>query len=227
MAENKSGAVGTEEVPGNERPSEERQLAALRAGDEAAFVELVERYGPSMLRTARLLVGSLHLAEEVVQETWLRVLRSVDRFEGRSSLRTWIFVILGNCARRRGELETRSTPLADPDEGASQPSVDGSRFFASDHPRWPRAWATPVADWDALPERRLLSDEAVAKFQQAIATLPDRYATVMTLRDVEDWTADEVCALLEISPENQRVLLHRARARVRNALEEYLAETET
>jgi len=227
VAEEKTGGAQAETGLGNEESSDERLLAGLRAGDEAAFVELVERYGPSMLRVARLSVGSVHLAEEIVQETWLRVLRSLDRFESRSSLRTWIFVILGNCARRRGELEARSTPLADPDEGAPQPSVDGSRFFASDHPRWPRAWATPVADWDALPERRLLSDETVAKFQEAIAALPERYATVMTLRDVEDWTADEVCALLEISPENQRVLLHRARARVRTALEAYLAETET
>ena len=94
-------------------------------------------------------------------------------------------------------------------------------------PRWPRAWATPVHDWSELPERRVLTAEAVAKFREAIDALPERYAKVMTLRDIEDWTADEVCALLEISSENQRVLLHRARARVRAALETYLSETET
>lgn len=207
--------------------SDQRLLAGLRAGHESAFVELVERYGPSMLRVAGLYVRSSHVAEEIVQETWVRILGSLEGFEGRSSLRTWIFVVLGNCARRRAELEARSTPLADPDAGEPGPSVEGARFFADDHPRWPRAWATPVAEWGELPESRLLSDEAVAKFQEAIAALPARYVTVITLRDLEDWSADEVCTLLDLSPENQRVLLHRARTRVRAALEAYLAESES
>jgi RNA polymerase sigma-70 factor (ECF subfamily) len=202
------------------RGAEERLLASLRSGDERAFGRLVEAHGAAMLRVAGLYVGDRSVAEEIVQETWLRVLRSLDRFEGRSSLRTWIFVILGNCARRRAEQESRSVPLAEPER-----AVPADRFFGEEHPRWARMWSTPVDGWEGVPERELLSDEAVAQFRAAVAELPRRHAVVITLRDVEGWTAEEVCGLLGISMANQRVLLHRARSKVRGALEEYFERT--
>jgi RNA polymerase sigma-70 factor (ECF subfamily) len=199
-------------------------LAALRAGDEGAFARLVDRYGGTMLRVARLYVATDTLAEDVVQETWLRVFQSVDRFEGRSSLRTWIFVILGNCARKRGASEARLVPLTslEPDG----PAVAQDRFFPPEHARWAGMWSTLVDSWEAIPDERLIAGEARARFVTAIAELPARYATVFTLRDVEGWSADEVCALLDISTANQRVLLHRARARIRAALEEYFEGVE-
>lgn len=193
----------------------------LRAGDEEAFDELIRAEGPGMLGVARLYVGSREVAEEVVQETWLRVLRSIDDFEGRSSLRTWIYVILANVARTRRAREGRSTPLASLQE-ESERSVPEERFFPSSHPRWAGMWSTLVDAWDAIPDERLLAGEARAKLRAALERLPARYAVVFTLRDVEGWSAEEVCALLELTPENQRVLLHRARSRVRALLEKYL-----
>jgi RNA polymerase sigma-70 factor (ECF subfamily) len=200
---------------------EERLVADLRAGGEAAFAELVDAHGASMLRVAQLSVRDTAVAEEVVQETWLRVVRSVGDFEGRSSLRTWIFVILGNVARRRAEQESRTVALAEEPDRA----VEAGRFFPDAHPRWAQAWSTPVSGWDDLPERKLLADEALAKFREAVAELPEQHATVITLRDVEGWTADEVCDLLGLTQANQRVLLHRARSKVRGALEEYFGMT--
>jgi RNA polymerase sigma-70 factor (ECF subfamily) len=199
-------------------------VARLRGGDAAAFEELVDRYGASMFRVARLYARERAVAEEIVQDTWLRVLRSLPEFEGRSSLRTWIFVILGNCARRRAEQEARSIPLADPHAGLER-AVEGDRFFTREHPRWARCWATPVDGWEGVPERELLSAEAVAQFRTAVAALPEKHAVVITLRDVEGWSAEEVCAFLGITQANQRVLLHRARSKVRGALEEYFGRT--
>lgn len=196
-------------------------LERLRAGSEEAFGEVVDRYGPAMLRVAELYVRDRSLAQEIVQDAWVNVLRGLDRFEGRSSLRTWIFVILGNCARRRAQRERRTIPFADPHELSLDASVDPDQFFAPTHPRWPSAWSTVVEDWRTLPPEHLASAEATDAFRAAIAELPPRYAVVITLRDLEDWSADEVCTLLDISPENQRVLLHRARARIRTALVEY------
>ncbi len=173
-----------------------------------------------MLRVARLYSRSQEVAEEVVQETWLRVLQSLDSFEGRSSLRTWLFVILGNVARTRAEREGRSTPLAslgDDDEHA----VSEDRFFPSSHPRWAGMWSTLVDAWDAIPDERLLAGEALGKLRAAFAQLPGRYAAVFMLRDVEGWPADEVCSVLGLTPANQRVLLHRARSRIRASLEDY------
>lgn len=172
-----------------------------------------------MLRVARLYVRAEAAAEDVVQETWLRVLESLDRFEGRSSVRTWILVILGNCARKRLERDGRSVPLGSisPDE----PAVDGGRFFPADHPRWAGMWSTLVDGWEGLPDERLLAGEARERFLAAIRDLPPRYATVFTLRDVEGWSSEEVCTLLDVSPANQRILLHRARARIRAAVEAY------
>lgn len=199
-------------------------LAELRSGSEAAFCELVDRYGASMLRVARMRASSQAVAEEIVQETWLRVLRGLERFEGRSSLRTWIFVILANCANRHVRQEGRSIPfaaLADED-GERSPSVPPDRFFPAEHPRWPRCWSSLVDGWADVPDAHLLTLEMRDVLRRALASLPPVQREVMALRDVEGWPADEVCAFLELTPENQRVLLHRARARVRESLSRYL-----
>jgi RNA polymerase sigma-70 factor (ECF subfamily) len=151
----------------------------------------------------------------------VNVLRGLASFEARSSLRTWIFVVLGNCARRRLERERKSIPFADVHEPSVDAAVDPEQFFPDSHPRWPGAWSSLVQDWRSVPDEHLSSAEALAAFRDAVAELPPRYAVVITLRDLEGWSSDEVSTLLEISGENQRVLLHRARARVRAALAEY------
>lgn len=204
---------------------EPRLLERLRSGDEAAFEQLLRAYGPSMLRVARLYVRTQAVAEEVVQDTWLRVLQSLDRFEGRSTLRTWIFVILGNVARTRAEREGRSEPVASVEDGGGERAVPGSRFFPSTHPRWAGMWSTLVDSWDGAPHERILGAEGQAQLRKVVETLPPNYASVFTLRDIEGWPADEVCALLGLTPENQRVLLHRARTRIRAALEAYFEVT--
>lgn len=176
-----------------------------------------------MLRVARLYVRSFAVAEEVVQETWLRALRSLDRFEGRSSLRTWLFVILANCGRRRAEREGRYVAVGDlePDEAGDVPAVAASSFFPRSHPRWAGMWSTRVGSWDAIPDDRLVAGEGREQLRQALASLPPRYAVVFVLRDVEGWSGGEVCDLLDISAANQRVLLHRARTRIRAAIARY------
>ena len=206
--------------------AERELLAALRRGEESAFVELLDRYGASMLRVATLYVSSRAVAEEVVQECWVAVLRGLDRFEGRSSLRTWIFAILANCAKKRAQLEGRSLPFASLDSGADEPSVEPDRFFRADHSRWPRCWTTLVDDWEGIPDERLLSQEALGAIRAAIDRLPPGPRAVMTLRDVEGWSAEEVCAFLGITENNQRVLLHRGRTGVRRRLERYFEEAE-
>lgn len=197
--------------------SEGPLIRALREGDEAAFVEVVDRYTPAMLRLARVYGLSPAAAEDAVQETWMRVLRSLDRFEERSSFRTWLFAILGNCARSRVEADRRIVPGLE-----DEPHVDEKRFFPASHPRWAGMWTTLVDSWETIPDERLLAAEARSRFREAIDALPARYAAVFVLRDVEGWSSDEVCVLLDLTPENQRVLLHRARTRLRAALEEYL-----
>jgi RNA polymerase sigma-70 factor (ECF subfamily) len=194
----------------------------LRAGDELAFMMLVDQLQPAMLRVARMYVSSAAVAEEVVQETWLGVLRGLDRFEGRSSLRTWIFRILTNTAKTRGQREGRSIPfsaLAGDDLDA--PAVDPDRF---DPPgRDPRGhWSTLPDDWRGIPDDRLLGNETLAVVGRAIDALPPMQAAVIRLRDVLGWTSDEVRNALDLTETNQRVLLHRARAGVRAALERHL-----
>jgi RNA polymerase sigma-70 factor (ECF subfamily) len=198
-------------------------LERLRAGDEAAFMTLVERYQGSLVRLAQSFVPSRAVAEEVAQETWLGVLNGIDRFEGRSSLKTWIFRILVNRAKTRGERESRSVPLSsldlagDPDE----PAVDPDRFL-DEQARKPGLWATPPRSWAEEPEERLLSAETRGVIDSAIERLPAAQRRVITLRDVEGLDARETSELLEVSDGNQRVLLHRARSKVRQALEDYL-----
>jgi RNA polymerase sigma-70 factor, ECF subfamily len=205
--------------------SEGRLLAALRDGDERAFTELVERHGPAMKRLARTYVGSDAVAEEVVQETWLGVLAGIDRFQARSSVKTWIFRILTNSALTRATREARSRPFsALGHDEASEPAVDPSRFIDDSDPHLAGWWAADPGRWAAVPERRLLSREASERAFRAIERLPVTQREVIVLRDLEGWTSEEVCAALEITCANQRVLLHRARSRVRGELDEYLSD---
>ena len=199
----------------------------LREGNEAAFMMLVEQLQPAMLRVARMYVSTQAVAEEVVQETWLGVLRGLDGFEGRSSLRTWIFRILTNVAKTRGQREGRSLPfasIAGDDLGA--PAVDPGRFDTPD--RSTRGhWSTLPDDWTGIPEDRLLGRETLGMIGRAIDDLPPLQAEVIRLRDALGWTSEEVRNALDLSETNQRVLLHRARAKVRGALERYLSSEAT
>jgi RNA polymerase sigma-70 factor, ECF subfamily len=202
--------------------SDERQLVdALRRGDEAVFMRLVDELGPMMLRVARMYVPSRAVAEEVVQEAWIGVLNGIGRFEGRSSLKTWIFRILTNIAKTRGVRERRSVPfsgVAAP--GGEEPSVDPDRFFPPGHEQ-ARGWALGPTPWQG-PEASLLSGETRKVVLDAIETLPPAQREVITLRDVEGWSSAEVRNALDITETNQRVLLHRARSKVRGAIERYL-----
>ncbi len=203
-------------------PADARIVEALRSGDELAFVALVEEHVPSMLRVARLYVSTHAVAEEVVQEAWVGVLRGIVRFEGRSSLKTWIFRILTNTAKTRGEREGRSVPFSSLAEPGDEGYVDLDRFTPEG--RW--AVAAGPRSWHGVPEERLVAAETMDRIRAAIEALPDTQRTVITLRDVEGWSSEEVCNVLELTETNQRVLLHRARSRVRNALEAYIAQEE-
>jgi RNA polymerase sigma-70 factor (ECF subfamily) len=198
----------------------ERELAALRAGDEAAFLALVNRNHRAMVRVALMYVRSRASAEEVVQDTWLGVLKGLHLFAGRSSLKSWILRILVNCAKARGAREGRSVPMSALADSAQEegPSVPPDRF-RGDEERWPGHWSDPPEPW---PDARVESSEMAALVHEGIEMLPEAQRTVMTLRDVDGWDSGEVCALLTISEGNQRVLLHRARSKVRAFVEERL-----
>jgi RNA polymerase sigma-70 factor (ECF subfamily) len=206
--------------------AERALLARLKARDEQAFDELVRSWSPSMTRIARGYVSTDASAQEVVQEAWLGVIRGLGGFEGRSSLRTWVFRILVNVAKTRGVKEHRSTPLsALARDEESAPTVDPNRFRAEDD-QYPGNW-TPGGRprrWEADPETGVLRSEARVLVTAAVQALPDRQREVVTLRDVHGFDSDEVCGLLAISPENQRVLLHRGRAKIRARLEYYYAK---
>jgi RNA polymerase sigma-70 factor (ECF subfamily) len=193
-------------------------VARLRSGDEAAFARLVDELSPLMLRLALGHVRTRAVAEEVVQEAWLGVLTGLPAFEGRSSLKTWVLRILVNRAKTRGERESRCVAFSCLGEDDA-PAVEPDRFFGPDH-RWPGGWSTPPAP---LPEDRLAERETLALVAGVIDELPARQREVIVLRDVQGWEAEEVCRALDISEGNQRVLLHRARSRVRAALEADLA----
>src|SRR3954468_22218583 len=189
-------------------------VAALGGGHEAAFVTLVDRHHAALVRLAACFVPNRDVAEEVAQETWQAVLQGLAGFEGRSSLRTWIFRILSNRARSRGVREGRSLPfsaLAD-DEETDEPAVAPERFRSS--APWPGHWVSFPSSWDDVPEERLLSRETRDQLQTAIGSLPATQRQVIVLRDVEGLSAEDVCAMLALSESNQRVLLHRARSRV-------------
>jgi RNA polymerase sigma-70 factor, ECF subfamily len=193
--------VGTE--------TDECLLDRLRLGDEQAFVTLVERYRSSMLRIAAAYVPGPAVAEEVVQDTWMAVLRGAGRFEGRSSVRTWLFRILVNRARSAGVRERRSVPLGTD----LAPAVDQSRFDATG------SWRVPPAHWHDQVDDRLVAERIAGRIKSAIMDLPARQREVVTLRDIEGLASDEVCGVLEISEANQRVLLHRGRSRLRQVIE--------
>jgi RNA polymerase sigma-70 factor (ECF subfamily) len=196
------------------------ELEALRAGDEAAFQSLIQRYHGPMFRLAMTYVGDRGVAEDVVQEAWLTCLRSLDRFEGRSSLKTWLFGILVNVARSRRRKESRILPFASifrrDDSDSRRPTVDRSRFGSDG------MWRNGPQSWDNLPESKVLGDETLQHVRSAIDTLPPKQREVILLRDVAGFDAGEVSSLLGISAANERVRLHRARATVRQKLEEYL-----
>lgn len=200
-------------------------IRALRAGDEAAFGQLVDRYHQGMVHFAASYLREPSVAEEVAQEAWLAVLRGLDRFEARSSLRTWIYGIVANLARSRAKRERWSLPFSSlEDRGPAAPSVEPERFLPADHPRWPGWWDEHPRSWHDDPEERLLAAETRAVVKAAIDELPAGQRLVITLRDVEGWTAAEACSVLHITDTNQRVLLHRARSQVRRSLERYLDE---
>jgi RNA polymerase sigma-70 factor, ECF subfamily len=194
-------------------------VAALRAGDESAFRSLIEMYHAMLVRVARMYVSTQAAAEDVAAETWLAVIEGIDRFEGRSSLKTWIFRILTNRAKTRGIREGRSLPFSSLER--EEPAVDADRFHGAEH-AWPGHWAAAPA---TFPEERLLAGETRDVIERAIAELPPTQRAVISLRDIEGWSADEVCNALTLSETNQRVLLHRARSAVRAALERYLEES--
>jgi RNA polymerase sigma-70 factor (ECF subfamily) len=197
----------------------ERELVArLREGDEQAFEALVARHYATMLSVARSYVTSRAVAEEVVQEAWLGVLQSLGRFEGRSSLKTWIVAIVVHTAQRRAARERRSVPFA---SLAPEAAVDEGRFQSADEP-FPGHWRRYPARWGASPDRVAEDRETLRVAMRAITDLPPVQQSVIRMRDIEGWDSDEVCQALSISPANQRVLLHRARSRVRAALEEHL-----
>jgi RNA polymerase sigma-70 factor, ECF subfamily len=200
-----------------------RLVKALRARDEWAFEELMRMYNASLLRVAQIYVPSRAVAEDVVQETWIGVLNGIDRFEARSSLKTWIFRILTNIAKTRGRREGRTVPFSALERPGAVPeaAVDSDRFLAADHERWPGHWSSKPQPW---PEERLLAAETREVVERAIDRLPPAQRAVISLRDIEGWSSDETRNALGVSETNQRVLLHRARSKVRQALEEYFME---
>ncbi len=204
--------------------TESRFLDALRTGDEAAFLQLVDRHHASMVRVALLFVPERPVAEEVAQEAWIGVLRGLPRFRGQASLKTWIFRILVNRAKSRGTRDRRARSLREivsEEAGGTDPAVDPQRFLDAHHPREPRHWAVPPAPWAPSPEAGLLQRELRKRLLGAIEALGPAQRAVITLRDLEGCSAAEACQTLGLTEANQRVLLHRARSRVRRALEDY------
>jgi RNA polymerase sigma-70 factor, ECF subfamily len=202
--------------------SEEADLVArLRAGDEQAFEALVDRHYAMMLAVARGYVRTRAVAEEVVQEAWVGVLNGIDRFEGRSSLKTWIMRIVANIAMSRGEREARSIPFSAFASEGDEPAVDPERF-RDESDGFPGHWRAYPGNWASRPDEALLGRETLDVVMNAIEKLPAAQRVVITMRDVAGCSAEEVCGALEVSEGNQRVLLHRARSHVRNALERHL-----
>lgn len=199
-------------------PTDDALVHALAARDEDTFSHLVELWSPVMRRVARAHVSTDASADEVVQDAWLAVLRGIDRFEGRSSLRTWVFRILANTAKTRGVRERRTVPMSSLGPDDEGPTVAPDRFQGSQD-RYPGGWVSFPAPWPS-PEQRAVGGDVGRVVAEAIAELPHQQRTVVTLRDVHGFDADEVCGLLDLSSGNQRVLLHRGRALVRSRLEE-------
>lgn len=217
-------SLRSETTATNVSPEDEVLVAGLRRGDRQAFETLVTRHHASMVGVAGMFLRDRQATEEVVQETWVAVLEGIGRFEGRSSLKTWLFRILTNHAKTRATRDGRSLPFSSVGvgRGGDEPAVDPDRFQGPEDAAAPGAWSAPPLGWETIPEERMLSRETLQRIADAIAALPDGQRQVIRLRDVEGWSAEEVVAALAISGGNQRVLLHRARSRVRAALESYL-----
>ncbi|MFC4125539.1 RNA polymerase sigma factor [Nocardia rhizosphaerae] len=200
--------------------TDDELVTALRAGDTEAFRALVDALHAPLVRLARMYLSTA-VAEEVVQDTWLAVVRSIDAFEGRSSLKTWVFRVMVNRARTIARREARSVPFATEGPGLdTHPAVDPDRLV---HPELgAHYWPEPPARWDLRPERELMSAEVRSLIADAMQKLPGAQREVVTMRDVEGWSSEETCEALGISAVNQRVLLHRGRSALRAALEEYL-----
>ena len=207
-------------------PAEAALVDRLRAGDADVFAEIVRAWSPMMLHVARTYVSTDASAQEVVQDAWLAMIRGLDRFEGRSSLRTWIVAIVSNIGRSRGVREARTIPWSSLGPLANEDAaVDPDRFRGPDDP-WPRNW-TPLGKpraWPRTPEEEAMAAESLSQLAGGLAELPERQRMVVTLRDVHGLSSDEVCALLDLSAGNQRVLLHRARSQLRGLLEVHYAE---
>jgi RNA polymerase sigma-70 factor (ECF subfamily) len=207
--------------------SETALLTALRSGDEDAFCALVDAYGAAMHRVALTFVRSSAIADEVVQEAWLGALRGLDRFEGRSALKTWLLRIVANIARTHAVREARSLPFSSlelgGEAGSEQEHALPTERFQGPDDQHPGRWVSFPTPWSTQPDNALLSAESRKLIAETIAGLPDGQRIVITLRDVEGWDSAEVCSVLELSETNQRVLLHRARSKVRAALEGYLS----
>ena len=208
------------------RDDDAELVAALRRGDQEAFAKLVDELNPALMRLALAHVPSRAIAQDVVQDTWLGVIKGIDRFEGRSALRTWIFQILLNIARTKGKREKRAVPFSSlrrrAEEGGDEPAVDADRFQGrgGQRPGW---WARPPAEWEGV-EARIENEELRDMLLEAIADLPPRQRDVIVLRDLQGYSAEEACNILDLTETNQRVLLHRARSKVRAALEAHLDE---
>ena len=199
-------------------------VARLREHDEAAFSALVDHYAPAMLRVARGYVACVETAEDVVQETWIAVMKGIAGFEARSSLRTWLFTVLINIAKKRGVRDRR---IADTERTAAGATVDPDRFRPRDDADWPGHWkeGREPSPFPETPEGSVLGRELREVARCGLDGLPERQRTVVSLRDLLGMDSAEVCQLLDISVANQRVLLHRGRAAVRQALEGYLADS--
>ena len=198
-------------------------VEGLRAGDETTFMMLVEEHQAAMLRIARMYVSSRAVAEEVVQEAWLGIIKGLDGFQGRSSLRTWMYRIVTNVAKTRGQREGRSIPFSALAADEREPAPDPGWFQGPTEP-FPGGWRASPDEWQGIPEDRLIGHETLERIGRAIEALPPIQAEVIRMRDVLGWTSEEVRNALDLSETNQRVLLHRARSRVRRALDAYLME---
>ncbi len=215
--------AGAASASDDAEPGEGGLVAALRRGDERVFSALVDRHHASMIRVARMYVSSAAAAEEVAQEAWLGVIQGLAAFQGRCTLKAWIFAIVVNCARNRGARDQRTVPFSALGEDEGGPSVDPDRFNPDDHPRWPGHWSQPPRPWT---DDQLASRQTLRAITAAVEKLPAAQRAVMTMRDVEGLESEEVCQALGISEGNQRVLLHRARSRVRAVLEATLTGDE-
>jgi RNA polymerase sigma-70 factor (ECF subfamily) len=210
------------------RDSDTELVERLRNGDEATFAGLIDTYSAPLLRLAITFVQSPSVAEEVVQETWMAVVTGIDRFEGRSSVKTWLFKILTNKAKTRALRERRTIPFSAFEvDTADEPAVDPDRFLPASHPQWPGHWATAPQPWSMGPEGTALDRETLAVLRSALEALPRAQRAVVALRDVQGLPAADVCAALDLTEANQRVLLHRGRSRLRAVLERYFADAPT